>query len=322
MPPRVDAPGAAAIRDAAAMLRRGGLVAFPTETVYGLGADASNPAAVARIYTVKGRPLDHPVIVHLGDVGQLTRWAHEIPEQAAKLAARFWPGPLTLVLRRASGVGDYLTGGQETVGLRVPGHSGALELLREFRGGIAAPSANRFGRISPTSAEHVRRDLGSDVDLVLDGGACEIGIESTIVDVSRGKPVVLRPGRISEVDIAGALGLPPVPPDPGAPRAPGTLQSHYAPRQPLHLVASREWDLRVRSRSTGRGVMAFRVRPAGDTSAVWIEAPADPERYGHDLYANLRMLDSSACDEILVEEPPASAEWTAIRDRLSRARSD
>jgi L-threonylcarbamoyladenylate synthase len=314
--------GATAIREAAEILRRGGLVAFPTETVYGLGADASNPAAVARIYAVKGRPPNHPVIVHIGDVGQMARWTREVPEPAARLAARFWPGPLTLVLRRASGVGDYLTGGQESVGLRIPGHPVALELLREFGGGIAAPSANRFGRISPTCAEHVRRDLGADVDLILDGGACEIGIESTIVDVSRGKPVVLRPGRISEDDITRALGFPPATPDPGAPRAPGTLQSHYAPRKPLRLVASREWDLRVRGKSTGRGVMAFRPRPAGDASAIWIEAPVDPGRYGHDLYANLRALDSSARDEILVEEPPASAEWTAIRDRLNRARSE
>jgi L-threonylcarbamoyladenylate synthase len=229
---------------------------------------------------------------------------------------------LTLVLRRASGVGDYLTGGQESVGLRIPGHPVALELLREFGGGVAAPSANRFGRISPTCAEHVRRDLGADVDLILDGGACEIGIESTIVDVSRGKPVVLRPGRISEADIARALGFPPAARDAGAPRAPGTLQSHYAPRRPLRLVASREWDLRLRGQSKGRGVMALRARPAGDPSVIWIEAPADPRRYGHDLYANLRTLDSSNCDEILVEEPPASAEWTAVRDRLSRARSE
>ena len=314
--------GATAIREAAEILRRGGLVAFPTETVYGLGADASNPAAVARIYAVKGRPPNHPVIVHIGDVGQMARWTREVPEPAARLAARFWPGPLTLVLRRASGVGDYLTGGQESVGLRIPGHPVALELLREFGGGIAAPSANRFGRISPTCAEHVRRDLGADVDLILDGGACEIGIESTIVDVSRGKPVVLRPGRISEDDITRALGFPPATPDPGAPRAPGTLQSHYAPWKPLRLVASREWDLRVRGKSTGRGVMAFRPRPTGDASAIWIEAPVDPGRYGHDLYANLRALDSSARDEILVEEPPASAEWTAIRDRLNRARCE
>lgn len=315
-------PGAAAIRDAAATLRRGGLVAFPTETVYGLGADASNPAAVARIYAVKGRPPNHPVIVHIGGVAQLDRWASEIPEHAARLAARFWPGPLTLVLRRASGVGDELTGGQETIGLRVPGHPIALELLREFGGGIAAPSANRFGRISPTTTDHVREELGSDVDLILEGGACDIGIESTIVDVSRGgSPVVLRPGRIGEYDIAKALGVAPASPDPASPRAPGSLQSHYAPRRPLRLVGSHEWNLRARQEATRRNVMSFRARPAGDASPIWIEAPSDPHRYGHDLYTNLRTLDSPGCDEIVVEEPPASAEWTAIRDRLSRARS-
>jgi len=304
------------------ILRRGGLVAFPTETVYGLGADAANPAAVARIYAVKGRPQNHPVIVHIGDVGQLDRWAGEVPAYAARLAARFWPGPLTLVLRRASGVGDELTGGQDTIGLRVPGHPVALELLREFRGGIAAPSANRFGRISPTSAQHVLDDLGSDVDLILDGGSCEIGIESTIVDVSRGRPVLLRPGRIRAEDIAETIGVAPAPRDAEAPRASGTLESHYAPRQPLRLVVSSEWDLRPGSTSRGPGVMSFRSRPPGDRSAIWIQAPADPDRYGHDLYANLRALDMSGCDEIVVEEPPVSSEWTAIRDRLKRARSE
>src|SRR5882672_4965562 len=183
---RVDAPQSVPIRDAVAILRRGGLVAFPTETVYGLGADASSPAAVARIYEVKGRPAGHPLIVHIGDIGELDRWARDVPEAAIRLAAPFWPGPLTLVLRRAPGVADQLTGGQDTIGLRIPGHPIALQLLREFGGGIAAPSANRFGRISPTTAEHVRGDLGSEVDLVLDGGTCEIGIESTIVDLSRG----------------------------------------------------------------------------------------------------------------------------------------
>lgn len=293
-------------------------MAFPTETVYGLGADASNPAAVARIYAVKGRPFTHPVIVHIGATVELARWAREVPAHAAALAARFWPGPLTLVLRRADGVGDELTGGQDTIGLRVPGHPVALELLREFGGGIAAPSANRFGRISPTTAEHVRNDLGADVDLILDGGPCEIGIESTIVDVSRGTPVLLRPGRIGASEIAAAIGVAPKPPDSNAPRTPGTLEAHYAPRRTLRLVPSSEWSMRDPSRC---GVMSFRARPAGDTSVAWIQASSDPERYGHGLYANLRALDSSECDEILVEEPPSSAEWSAIRDRLTRARS-
>jgi len=310
------------IKRAAAVLRGGGLVAFPTETVYGLGADASNSAAVSRIYAVKGRPSDHPVIVHIADVGQLARWTRDVSDAAARLAARFWPGPLTLVLRRAHGVGDELTGGQETIGLRVPGHPIALELLREFGGGIAAPSANRFGRISPTTAEHVRRDLGSDVDLILDGGPCDIGIESTIVDLSRGRPVLLRPGRVGVTDIADALGVAPEVPDSAAPRAPGALESHYAPLQPLRLVPAARWNSRARGGPLRRSVMSFDARPPDDTSVAWIQAPSDPLRYGHDLYANLRALDSSDCDEIVVEEPPATAEWSAIRDRLTRARSE
>jgi L-threonylcarbamoyladenylate synthase len=308
------------INEAAAILRRGGLVAFPTETVYGLGADADNPAALARIYAVKGRPLNHPVIVHLADAAQLPHWAREVPRQAAMLAERFWPGPLTLVLRRASGVRDQLTGGQDTIGLRVPGHPLALALLKEFGGGVAAPSANRFGRLSPTTATHVRDDLGSDVDLILDGGACEIGIESTIVDLSRGRPVLLRPGRIGVADIADVLGVAPEAPDSRAPRAPGTLESHYAPQRPLRLVSSSRWGSPARGHRR-QGVMSFRARPAGDASVAWIEASSNPLRYGHDLYANLRALDCSGCDEILVEEPPESAEWSAVRDRLTRARS-
>ena len=309
------------IEEATAVLRRGGLVAFPTETVYGLGADASNPRALARLYAVKGRPLNHPVIVHLGDTAQLPRWAREIPRHAAALAERFWPGPLTLVLLRAKGVSEELTGGQDTIGLRVPGHPVALQLLGDFGGGVAAPSANRFGRISPTTAKHVREDLGAEVDLILDGGACEIGIESTIVDLSRGVPVLLRPGRVAVADISDTLGIAPRAPDSAAPRASGTLESHYAPLRPLRLVHSSAWNSRSRGDVSRQAVMSFRARPAGDASLAWIEAPSDPRRYGHDLYANLRALDASGCDEIVVEAPPDSAEWTAVRDRLTRARS-
>ena len=293
-------------------------MAFPTETVYGLGADASNPAAVARIYRVKGRPANHPVIVHIGDAGQLERWAREVPEHARKLAARLWPGPLTLVLKRALGVGDYLTGGEDTIGLRVPGHPVALELLGQFGGGIAAPSANKFGCISPTTAAHVRSDLGKEIDLILDGGPCEIGIESTIIDLSRDRPVLLRPGRIGTEEIAATLGVKPEPRDRGAPRAPGTLESHYAPRKPLRLVAIEQWE---RGAWQNCAVLCFRARPVGDKNAVWIRASTDPQRYSRDLYSNLRALEASGCDEILVEEPPASAEWAAVRDRLLRARS-
>ena len=310
------------IKEAAAILRSGGLVAFPTETVYGLGADASNPAAVARIYQVKGRPSAHPVIVHIADAAQLQKWVREIPEHAFRLAARFWPGPLTLVLRRAAWVHDGLTGGQDTIGLRVPGHPVALALLREFGGGIAAPSANRFGRISPTSAEHVLSDLNGDVDMILDGGPCEIGIESTIVDLSRGRPVVLRPGRISEDEIVQALGVASSPPDSAAPRTPGALVSHYAPRRPLRLLGHGDWNARGQGASARCAVMSFQARPAGDASALWIEASRNPQRYAHDLYANLRALDSSGCKEILVEDPPATVAWAAVRDRLSRACSE
>ena len=308
------------ILEAVAILRRGGLVAFPTETVYGLGADARNPAAVARLYTVKGRPPDHPVIVHLGDPAQLPDWAREIPQTARTLAERFWPGPLTLVLKRAQGVGDYLTGGQDTIGLRVPGHPVALELLRRFGGAIAAPSANKFGRVSPTTAQHVRADLDGEIDLVLDGGPCEVGIESTIVDLSRNGPVLLRPGRIGAEEIAAATGAPIASHDARAPRAPGSLESHYAPRRPLRLVNAGRWEEAARGRAQARlGVLAFRARPAGDASVLWIAASRDPATYAHDLYVNLRALDGSGCELILVEDPPAGDEWTGVKDRLTRA---
>jgi len=298
------------------VLRRGGLVAFPTETVYGLGGDASNDAAVERIYRVKGRPADHPLIVHLGDALLLDRWAREIPDAARELARRFWPGPLTLVLKRSAAVHDRVTAGQDSVGLRVPGHPLAVELLAAFGGGIAAPSANRFGRISPTSAEHVRSDLGPDVDCILDGGACEVGIESTIVDLSRGRPVLLRPGRIAAGDIAAVIGALPAPRDADAPRASGTLEVHYAPRRPMRVVSRIEAES-----AAGRGtaVLAFEESPAAATAALWLRASSDPQRYAHELYANLRRLDAAASSIILVERPPSGPEWEAVLDRLTRA---
>jgi L-threonylcarbamoyladenylate synthase len=298
------------------VLRRGGLVAFPTETVYGLGADAANDAAVAQIYRVKGRPADHPLIVHIGDAALLDRWARDVPHSARALAERFWPGPLTMVLKRAAGVHDRVTGGQDTVGLRVPGHALALELLRAFGGGIAAPSANRFGRISPTSAEHVRSDLGDDVDFILDGGPCEVGIESTIVDLSRGAPVLLRPGRISAGDIAALLGTAPQARDAEAPRASGTLEVHYAPRRPMRLVHRTELES---GPAPGTAVLAFEEPPAGTGATLWLRAPNDAARYARDLYANLRRLDQASAALILVERPPATPGWEAVLDRLERA---
>ena len=237
---------------AVALLRQGELVALPTETVYGLGADALNPAAVAKIFAAKGRPSDHPLIVHLADAEQIVDWARDIPREAIALARAFWPGPLTLILKKEEGVPDIVTGGQDTVGLRVPNHPVALELLRAFGGGVAAPSANRFGRISPTTAEHVRQELGERVPLILEGGACQVGLESTILDLSRDVPVILRPGAIGVDDIARVIGRRPrlrgeeQQPD-AAPRVSGALAAHYAPRTPLELVASAELPARARS---------------------------------------------------------------------------
>ena len=316
------------------MLRSGGLVAFPTETVYGLGADARNPDAVARIFVVKGRPQDHPVIVHIPGIEYLEQWAREVPALALTLARGFWPGPLTLILKRARGVADAVTGGQDTVGLRVPSHPVAQALLRAFAGGeeghrfdaaghrfdgVAAPSANRFGRISPTTADHVRADLGSDVDMILDGGACEVGIESTIVDCSRGALVLLRPGRVTAADIASVAGVIPLGADRKSPRAPGTLESHYAPRHPLKLVVPAQWDKALAQSGARRAVLSLREQPLQDPSMRWIRMPQDPARYGHDLYAGLRALDACDCELILVEAPPIETEWDGIRDRLSRA---
>jgi L-threonylcarbamoyladenylate synthase len=323
----VATPSASDIERAAALLRAGGLVAFPTDTVYGLGADARNPAAVARIFAVKGRPQDHPVIVHIPSIDHLERWAREIPDWARKLARGFWPGPLTLILKRAAGVPDAVTGGQDTVGLRVPAHPVAQALLAAFCNlgegqrydGLAAPSANKFGRISPTTAAHVRADLGAEVEVILDGGACEVGIESTIVDCSRGHPALLRPGKITPEDIERVTGLAPRAADSEAPRSSGALESHYAASHPLRLVAAERWQATLATERRARAVLALHEQPAGDTSAAWIAMPRDPARYGHDLYDSLRRLDSSACELILVEAPPQGAQWDGIRDRLSRA---
>jgi L-threonylcarbamoyladenylate synthase len=226
------------INQAVNILRTGGLVAFPTETVYGLGADARNSEALAKIFAAKQRPMDHPLIVHLADVSQLTDWAREIPESAHQLADIFWPGPLTLILKKARGVVDLVTGGQETVGLRIPSHPVAQALLKEFNSGIAAPSANRFGRISPTSAEAVREELGQSVDLILSGGQCEVGLESTILDLSSDIPVILRPGMITGLQIESILNIPVLYQKKNAPRVSGALESHYAPDTPLALIQS------------------------------------------------------------------------------------
>jgi L-threonylcarbamoyladenylate synthase len=305
------------VRRAAEILKRGGLVAFPTETVYGLGADASSRDAVTRLYAAKRRPLDHPVIVHFADADLAFSWARDVPQAAKKLAAKFWPGPLTLVLKKSAQAGDFVTGGQDSVGVRVPSHPVAQELLRAFGGGIVAPSANRFGQVSPTTAAHVREDLGKDVELVLDGGPSEVGIESTIVDLSSGDPVLLRPGRISAAELEAVLGSPVLAQQADSPRHSGGLERHYAPRTPARLVPTHELDQEIARLKDKIAVLAF-SRP-DERVDYWLRMPREPQAYAQKLYAALRELDSAQCEMILIEAPPEAPEWAGVRDRLERA---
>jgi L-threonylcarbamoyladenylate synthase len=303
------------VRRAAQILRAGGLVAFPTETVYGLGADASSEKAVARLYAVKRRPADHPVIVHFASAEAAFGWAREIPDAARRLAKAFWPGPFTLILRRAPAAKDFVTGGEDTVGLRVPAHPVAREMLSLFGAGVAAPSANRFGLVSPTTAAHVREDLGKDVDLVLEGGPSEVGIESTILDLSSERAVLLRPGRISKSELEKFLPIEEKTAD--SPRHPGGLERHYAPRTPARLVAAHELDREIAKGENKVAVLAF-SRP-DERVDFWLRMPREPGAYAQRLYAALRELDTAGCERILVEAPPDSPDWSAVRDRLERA---
>jgi len=322
-------PSEADYTRAVELLRSGELVAFPTETVYGLGADAANPAAVAKIFAAKGRPADHPLIVHLASHDAVDHWAEQVPAVAWELMETFWPGPLTLILKKQSWVPDAITGGQDTVGLRVPGHPVALELLRRFaaiageHAGIAAPSANRFGRISPTTAAHVKEELGNRISLILDGGPCKVGIESTIVDCSRGEPAILRPGHISQDHLAAVFGRQvPIQTATGAPRVSGSMAAHYAPQTPMRIVAgSRLLDFLNAQRHKGDccGVIGHSQAPQSGMPHVWRLLPADPVGYAHDLYAALRELDHAGVSLIAVEALPETEAWTAVSDRLRRA---
>ncbi|MGQ0824451.1 MAG: L-threonylcarbamoyladenylate synthase [Actinomycetota bacterium] len=308
-----------AIERAAELLRAGGLVAFPTETVYGLGADAANAIALRRLYAVKGRPADHPVIVHIPADAGLDAYARAVPDVARELAEQFWPGPLTLVLlRRPAAVTADAAGGRETVGLRVPAEATALALLDAFGGGIAAPSANRFGRVSPTTAAHVHSDLGDDVDLVLDGGPCMIGIESTIVDLSGDSPRIVRVGAIDVAALAPVLGDVAV--GSGA-AAPGTLAHHYAPRARVELstpaaAASRA----VAHTASGRRVALLALTPPSVSEPVIVLLPpVDVEEYARVLYARLRDADAAGVDVLVVVPPPEVGLGIAVGDRLRRA---
>ncbi|MET8468717.1 L-threonylcarbamoyladenylate synthase [Streptomyces sp. NPDC006422] len=308
---------------AVGVLRAGGLVALPTETVYGLAADAEDPAAVARIFQTKGRPPNHPLIVHIGGAEHLDAWAQDVPDAARLLAERFWPGPLTMVLRRGERVPYETTGGLDTVAVRVPNHPVALALLDAFGGGVAAPSANRFGSVSPTTADDVRAELGDGVDFVLEGGACEVGVESTIIDATSESLSILRPGGVTREELEEALGRPLDVPDTSEVRVPGQHPSHYAPNARVVLVDPDEILAEAeRARELGRKVGVFLPAALADTPVAAhavVTVPASLDAYARGLYGYLRELDRQGCDLILAYLPEQEGLGLAIANRLRRA---
>ncbi|MDC8446358.1 MAG: threonylcarbamoyl-AMP synthase [Nitrosomonas sp.] len=315
---------------AAAILNNGGIVAFPTETVYGLGADATNPAAVQKIYAIKQRPASHPLILHIGSIAHLEHWSRDIPETAWMLAERFWPGPLTLILQKSRYVPDCVTGGQDTVGIRMPAHATALALLNAMHPekAIAAPSANLYGRISPTTSAHVQAALAGKVDMILDGGPCEIGLESTIVRADHQTVSILRPGGVTVAEIESALnrsvslaynstGQ--------TVRVSGSLPAHYAPSTPLKLRTKAEIGQQALDLARQHFQIAVVTWSAFDPLSLnapgirHIVMPSDPIEYGKQLYAALHQCDRIGLDFILMETPPQKPAWLAIADRLQRA---
>jgi len=317
----LDGHDAQALQQAAQALARGELVAMPTETVYGLAARADDDAAVAKIFLAKGRPADHPLIVHVLDADDAATFAASLPETAKALMQAFWPGPLTVIVPRASGVATAAAGGQETVGLRSPAHPVARELLQAARTlgvhGVAAPSANRFGRVSPTQARHVQDEFG-DALLVLDGGDCQVGIESAIVDCSREFPVLLRPGVLTTAELEAVLGQPLRERDAAAPRASGTLEAHYAPTATVRLKSAEQIFAALPGEWPAGLAVYSRSVPAQQT-ALWRAMPADALAAAQELFTVLRELDAAGVREIWVETPPPDSAWAGVRDRLSRA---
>ena len=310
----------AAIAQAVQKLGAGELVALPTETVYGLAADAHSDAAVARIFALKGRPADHPLIVHVASGAQVADYAAEVPAFAQRLIDAFWPGPLTLILPRRAGVAKTAAGGQDSIGLRCPSHPVAQALMRAFGRGLAAPSANRFGRVSPSTAAHVQDEFG-DALMVLDGGPCEVGIESTIVDCTRGAPVLLRPGCITPAQIEAACGQALADAlAQAAPRASGTLESHYAPQAKLELLAPEQISAWLETAAAGERIGLWsRQPPAARSALIWRAMPLQASSAAHQLFAVLRALDAQGVARIGVERPPEGADWDGVRDRLQRA---
>jgi L-threonylcarbamoyladenylate synthase len=310
---------ASTLKDAASSLIAGNLVAFPTETVYGLGADASNQQAVTRIYEVKGRPTDHPLIVHISSINNLDKWAKDIPEYAVKLARAFWPGPMTLILPRTDLAKDFITGGQDNVGIRVPAHTVALSLLKEFEAqggtGVAAPSANRFGKVSPTCADDVKAELSNFLkldDLILDGGPSFVGVESTIIDCINATPMILRPGAITATMINNLLGIQIEifsKNNSDQIRAPGLLESHYSPKAKVYLSGTP---------SIGDGFIALSKFPTPD-GVIRLTSPANNEEYARTLYQGLRLADSKKLSKVFVIEPAGNDIAVAVCDRLQKA---
>jgi L-threonylcarbamoyladenylate synthase len=317
----------AAIAQAAHALREGQLVGLPTETVYGLAANATDDAAVAKIFVAKGRPSDHPLIVHVASAAQVPVFASQVPDFAQALIDAFWPGPLTLILPRQSGVATASAGGQDSIGLRCPSHPVAQALLLACATlgvqGVSAPSANRFGRVSPTTAAHVQSELGPEL-LILDGGDCDVGIESTIIDCTRGEPVLLRPGHITRVQIEAACGrvvLDKNALSQAAPRASGTLESHYAPRAKVRLMLAQDIAVKLHAlgpHANNLGVWSA-ARPDAGAGVLWREQPATADEAAHALFSILRDLDARGVQQIWVQLPPDTPEWEGVRDRLQRA---
>lgn len=310
------------IKQAAECLQRGGLVAFPTETVYGIGADARNSQAVKRIFAAKNRPENHPLIVHLAGIEQLNEWAQDIPDMAFTLAQHFCPAPLAFVLKKRPDVSEVVTGGQNTVALRIPNHPVALELLRTFGHGIAAPSANRFCRISPTQAQHVADELGDDVDMILDGGACQIGVESTIIDLSGDNPTLLRFGQITRSELEAVLETEIFIPNSlsqSTVRTAGMMAVHYAPITPAKRCTNEMLTTLIDHEHQKIGILTCGSQMLSTRHCTVISLPANPVIYAQNLYAKLRELDALNLDLILIEQPPQGEAWQAINDRLSKA---
>ncbi len=318
---------AQAILEAARRIQAGGLVGFPTETVYGLGADASSDEAVAGIFAAKGRPANHPLIVHVADAAQVADYASSVPPFAVRLMQAFWPGPLTVILPRREGIAAAAAGGQNSIGLRCPAHPVALAFLKACNTGVAGPSANRFGRVSPTTAQHVSQEFGDDL-LVLDGGPCAVGIESSIVDCTRGRPVLLRPGVLTRDQLEAACGEPVLDKEDlhqavgNAPRAPGTLAAHYAPNGKVRLMEAGALQTALDLLGADAAHIAVYARSVLSIKSAKVllrRMPDDAAATAQQLFAVLRDFDAQGARLIWIENPPATSEWDGVRDRLGRA---